>query len=1264
MTKKIISLTCIMCACTACASVTVTDKSISFDSDGAVMVLSRDNGSITSLTCKNKELSIVKSSAAGLWSAELVDARIDASEFSATNANKKFSFEKKGISAVDLIYESKDIKVVAHVREIAGGFEFSATATPMTQVLKSIDLPAKLSFDPQSVERFISPCSPDESVGIAFNRKFFSEQSLDNPARWSGRSVGSRAFIALFGKGAVTLGDDTPPTALKVTKEGGDWFSTDVVKRVNAVKVPVLRPSRKECCDLTLVASDSGAYFAGSRLGGKGGYIWRIGAGVRGEEQERIAEEVVLATLRKLMRVAPDGRGVIALLDLRNGPAEGFWNTIKVERWRGLLRQIASEFGGRYSFESITSIPELARAMDSQRHLCVINPYGEGFPAKDEAGLLTAMKALKKFVHGGGNWFESGGYSFYQLLHPNKYIGHTAVYPPAYADLLHLQSSAGDFAVYRAQPRERIGAWDAAQQREKIFVPATLYCGGDESGGYMGRSFTTWVAPRQSWTTPGVHLTAGVSLKKTIADYCVKNSITVPLEKKIGASSLAKLKQAPLIYLAGSCSEKMAALDSLPVPSLIHFADYLHGGFDKQYPDHLPPRREFGTLKELQSFVTALHAKGHLFSPYTNPTWWCDDPKGPTFAREGTAPLLVQSDGKNRYEKYGDNPGWTTTLWHPAVQAVNRKVRTQFKEEVPVDMLFQDQCGARGFLYDFNPAAPTPYAYSEGMISMNDEDSRSVPLGTEHGWDRVANFQTMLCGMTWGIVPTQGGPAWRRCFRRSMPPQTWSIYPLAQAISHDKCIFGHHDLGQFVTDNRSLVWTLALGYHMSWHLNAESVKNAPGLEWYAWLCRIQRSVGARYTGQPLIAFEHDRSPMLERDIDHREYSDDGVMTVSYGDVKISANLGPVERVVNGRRLARYGFYAEAPGMRAGILAAIGEGDESAFVIEQGSKHSDLWIYAAPGDKLSVPFAGEGGVRLTLDDRSLLTAQVLDGQLQVCLPSDEGGLMRIHPSVEETLRAPCNRPGERPLIGVINLGKDVYPVWARATADDWATAIRNSSLCTLHGLTVTNITTYADLQIAFKEETQRWLSIVNPYGERIVSGKQGGWKQTLDEMRGYVNNGGHWWETGGYSFHSEIFNEGDGWKSADIGSAGIAYLGLRVLSGALDIYPERLSVTPEGEHWLGGPFTEVLKEQYAQVNRALALSDSIPFTRLIQGSENCYVGGYRLGGWGHLWRIGGMKPDPAFATSVMIAATLHQYTNPPEPVKVTGAQRLWHAVIER
>ena len=203
------------------------------------------------------------------------------------------------------------------------------------------------------------------------------------------------------------------------------------------------------------------------------------------------------------------------------------------------------------------------------------------------------------------------------------------------------------------------------------------------------------------------------------------------------------------------------------------------GGFDKEYPDHLPPNAAFGTPAAFSNFLAVCRQLGLLVMPYTNPTWWCDHPRGPTFLAAGTAPLLVQLDGSLSYENYSGNDGYTVCHWHPAVQAANRVTRGQFTTNYPVDVLFEDQCGARTWQYDLNPASPTPYAYAAGIASRVAEDSQVLPLSTENGWDRLVNHESQFCGMTWGIVPTANPPSWRTFLRDRFSTETWDLFPLA-----------------------------------------------------------------------------------------------------------------------------------------------------------------------------------------------------------------------------------------------------------------------------------------------------------------------------------------------------------------------------------------------------------------------------------------------------------------------------------------------------
>ena len=142
------------------------------------------------------------------------------------------------------------------------------------------------------------------------------------------------------------------------------------------------------------------------------------------------------------------------------------------------------------------------------------------------------------------------------------------------------------------------------------------------------------------------------------------------------------------------------------------------------------------------------------------------------------------------------------------------ELRRQFAEDYPVDILFQDQVGARTWVYDRNPASPTPYAYAEGLLSQADEDARVRPLATEDGYDRVLNAEVQLCGFTFALVPGPN-PSWARSFKSRYPATTWEIFPVAQVLAHEKAAMLHHDLGKFVSDRVTLSWTLGLGFAMS-----------------------------------------------------------------------------------------------------------------------------------------------------------------------------------------------------------------------------------------------------------------------------------------------------------------------------------------------------------------------------------------------------------------------------------------------------------------
>ncbi|GIV16996.1 MAG: hypothetical protein KatS3mg022_2431 [Armatimonadota bacterium] len=929
------------------------------------LALSVVDGSILSLSARGADEPILRSGEQGLWYLRFHNGNT----LSAAGIQPQAQIQD---NILLLRYDHPQASVAAQVVAHADHVDWVGEVTPHADTVLDFALPARLRFDPAQLVRLVCPMDGNQSVGMACRGSFFQQQLEDNPSAWRPVLVGAQGYARLFGGAPNMRPDDDPPVEVSLTPEASRWLPEKTVAVISGARAVVNRPSPRDQLDVVLVDSPNGVYFGARRLGA--GYLWRVGGRVE-SAQKALVRTLVTGVLERL-----DKRGDVCLIVLPNAPHSGGWAAVTVDEWRQSLAELQSATGGRMKGVEIRSVAALHQACRGGTCVAIINPYGEWLPAPPKGGIGETLEAVQRFVHNGGHWFEVGGYPFFYALQPAQYFSLRVSYPPAFADFLHWETRLGNVAIYRVQPRHW-KAWD----RRNIFVPGWLAWGGDENGGYAERAYGTYAAPGTRWRAPMVRTTVGKTVTEALTLYAQTNGIRRRLVQKMPRVLLERFKRSVLVYYAGNAREKMQFLHQLPVPSLIHFADYLKGGFDKEYPDHLPPHPHFGTTQELIAFVREARRLGHLVMPYTNPTWWCDNPKGPTFQREGEAPLLRTLDGQLSRERYGQNEGYTVCFWHPAVQEANRRTRRQFSEEIPVDILFQDQCGARGWLYDTNPTSPTPYAYTEGLLSMVTEDSTRIPLSTESGWDRVAEYEVQLCGMAWSLIPTEYAPDWRTLLREQFPSHTWQIFPLAQHLVHDKVAMVMHDLGQFVTNREVLAWTLGLGFGLSYRIYAPDLHRHAPREWLRWLSRLQQSVCARYIGEPLRYFQHERIG-----------KGDGILRADYGRVQVTANLNPHPQQVNVERqrvlLAPFGFYASGEGMAAANLFRVGGrefGDEGISFVLEAAKQPELWVYARAGEQVAIPLSGISArwLRLHWNTGATTEGSLRQGVLFLTVPAD-------------------------------------------------------------------------------------------------------------------------------------------------------------------------------------------------------------------------------------------------------------------------------------
>ena len=1210
------------------------------------LVVSDTNGSIVSVAANGDAIAV--GGEAGLWSATFKEGgSLNAAAFQVGSLSNSFRCMLPPDSdTLSLVYSNADIAATVTLTARDDGVGLSAGLQSKRKTVLEFSLPARLRFTPAGVQRLVAPNSSSDGVGAEYNEAFFQPQPEDHPAGWTTTSAGATGYRSLYGGYLVSRPSNDPAVPVTFTADGLAWLGASLSNKWSGASALVNRPPATGQTDLVLLSSTNGAFFSGSHLGGAG-WLLRLGGQVD-TARAPLALDIVVAAIEHLAQ-SPGSRTKVALLALERGPASGGWAAATVSNWRSRLNSSAALASAGVQIVELSNAQAMLDALSATNFLAVLNPYGESTPALLSGGMTQTVASVGTYVRAGGNWFEVGGYPFYYALQSQPYYNCSIGYPPAFADFLQLESKEGNVTLFGVQPEPET-PWAGATNPAALFVAGRLAWGADVTGGYLERAFGAYVASNQTWQSPAVRLTVGLPVAASIQAYCLANGISRSLADKMPPEALASFKQSVLIKLDGTCAQLSAHLSQLPSPALVHVDQYLHGGFDKQYPDHLPPIASFGTSTEFSNLLAQCRQQGLLFMPYTNPTWWCDHPRGPTFVAAGTAPLLVNSDGAFSYEAYGTNDGYTVCQWHPSVRAANRATVGQFTAVYPVNLLFEDQIGARSWKYDYNAASPTPYAYAAGMAAQAAEDCASLPLATENGWDRVVNYESQFCGMTWGLVPTTNAPDWRTFLRDRYAPGTWRIFPLVQQIAHDKLALAHHNLGQSVTSDEVLSWTLGLGYGMGIRMNATDLDTPASLQWLLWLDRVQKSVCSRYTGEPLAAFCHAWTDVVSS-------ADSGTIGAVYGPVSIAANLGPQPRSASGYSLSPYGFAAAAPGM---IAANVISGDSAAqpvsYVAEASDSRVEFWIYSAGERAVAVALpSGVGRVSVVQLDGESVQGQAQGSALKISLGM-KPGQERLQPPAALAGLAPSLWPGGKPAIGILNVS-GMPQSWTTITPSDWLQTFGQSSLALQYGVPVRQITSVSNLVAALQSGPTNYLAIINPGGEIFPEAGQGQGLAMIGLIRDYVNRGGSWWETAGYSFYTAAWQSG-GWKTETLGNAGMNSLGLPVGGGGTSQAAEAMTVTAAGQTVFGPALSAQLALLSAVVNRGLPRSDP-GHLALLAGATQDFLGCYRLDGWGYLWRYGGFNPNPSVVLASAPAVMEYLYTHVPLPAVASSAKYLWH-----
>lgn len=775
-----------------------------------------------------------------------------------------------------------------------------------------------VEFDVAGLEEFIFP----ENLGLAFSRSFF-ENGGAGPSR---HALGPAGLQQIANDRCQMRPVQDAPVAVRPGKDSAGWLPEWYLKEMPKWQVSANRCPAGTKHDLSLVETEHGCWLSGYHLGGWG-WLFRFGGMVDRNEMRPVVASVI-ATLSRLYRTPPTSTGEVAVPQELAGKPPARWTDPPrrigiiaprpTARPGSRLHQSPKQWFGHFAGQTwlrdekieltvITDPRELRSALAEPRQwFALINTAMEQIPAESPEDAGSMLDAIRQYVRNGGIWWETGGgYSFYGASVPGRDMAFRTANRD-FCDFAAIRSAAGRWSLFGVQPANEI--FIPAKAEIRAFGPANARRGSYE------HAFEAFAAEGAERKLPTQQMVLGRPHRTALADYARRNGFTRGLSEKAKPELVEALKRTILLKVSTrKLTETTKVAESLPFPVLIHIADYLRGGFDKQYPDHLPPNPAAGTSEDLSRLIQMCREKHHLFMPYTNPTWWCVNPKGPTFDTVGDSPLARDLDGKTYPESYGLKTiqGYGICAWHPAVQAANDVTRVQFTRDFPCDVLFEDQVGARGHRWDTNPAAPHAGANLEGIHRIAHRDSASVPLGTEDGHDRLINFETMFCGLSHVWLPNRPSNQYV-LYDDLWPAGSWRIEPLAVFLAHDKVLFYHHDLGGFIRNRLDLSMSLALGYNLSWWTHSPTPPAAER-DWLERLCRLQAAIGPRCAGRRLDEFE---------------YLTPQVLRSRWGDLEIVANLSQKPwPLPNGRTIAPEGFSATSPDLETGIFLTKGEKTE-------------------------------------------------------------------------------------------------------------------------------------------------------------------------------------------------------------------------------------------------------------------------------------------------------------------------------------------------
>lgn len=869
-----------------------------------------------------------------------------------TYDSKNAKFQGSGVDG-NTLYFDYEFQSRANVRVLIQSYpdyvDFSGKVLVEKGTVTQVSILGKLIFNPEDLNKITTQTDWPRNMGLELNSSFFVPRNninanIDSYQR--GEPNNGKPHRILYGEPGRFAATEIP-AKLKKGKDAQSWLGNDAENFIARINASADRPMDQKFADINVIESENGIFLGGTRFGGSGALL-RMGGFVKGsfEYVSGVIGELVKRVYAKTSE-NPSPRKKVAIIDYNR---DGFRS--RIQRIRMEFMSYQNDTARLSLFTTLKTPEELERAMNDPSILMIVNPYEEVCPSIDGKPLNEFVLDIKDFVKGGGYWFETGGYPFYFELEKSKYLQMRGGF---IADFTHFDMKSMQFALYSVQP-----VHEKDFNQDIPFTKIYVNFSGTDAGCEVRRDMSMWIPVNKETYTPKTRIRFKKDAISSANVFCQDNKIRLKLSEKVSPDFLEKFRKSPIIRIDGANVEYAERwFEEMPVPAIIHCSFFVYGGFDQQYPDILPPNKRYSPSEySFKSYLNRIQEKGSMFMPYTNNTWWCDNPKGPSFTKYGYDALVRNKNGDLIPERYADHVGYTTCMWHPNVRTIDNELFDRFKTEYPADIIFQDQIGSRSeSVLDFNTANPqSPNSYLDGIIYSAMENSKNMPLSTEDLFSPLIDYEIQTCGFGFGIFhPRRPGNLvnsdWRFVWE-TWPKDAVKLCNVVGALAHDKLSISHQNLDGDIFNYRQLSMSLAYGIHLivSGGGHASPLFTKEYIEWIHWVHSIQQAISSRYIGAEMRDFNQEW-------VDTNANNGDCILSATYGDVSIFSNATSSAREYDRFTLAPDGFIAKAPNaMAGGITSVNGETISTAswFVVEKSDESLSIGIYGNSGNEVIVP----------------------------------------------------------------------------------------------------------------------------------------------------------------------------------------------------------------------------------------------------------------------------------------------------------------------